>query len=123
MWCVGNMIQLTILGSTDLRGPDGQALLSVLSQPKRLTLLAYLALNATGRFTRRDTLLALFWPDSEPDKARASLRRSLSYLRKSLGPDVLVTRGNDEVGIAAGSPRVPADAELVFLVELVRVMR
>ena len=79
------MLRLSILGSADLRGPDGQPLLSVLSQPKRLTLLAYLALNATGGFTRRDKLLALFWPDSDTDKARGSLRRSLSYLRKSLG--------------------------------------
>ncbi|MFT5431312.1 MAG: DNA-binding SARP family transcriptional activator, partial [Myxococcota bacterium] len=80
-----------------------QVLHSVLSQPKRLNLLAYLVLTATDGFTRREKLLALFWPDSEADKARASLRRSLSYLRKSLGEGVLVTRGDDEVGIAAGA--------------------
>ena len=97
------MIQLRVLGSTDLRGPDGQALLSILSQPKRLTLLAYLAMNATGLFVRRDKVLALFWQDSEPERARASLRTALSYLRKSLGEGVLVTRGDEEIGIAPGS--------------------
>jgi DNA-binding SARP family transcriptional activator/Tol biopolymer transport system component len=97
------MIELRVLGPVDLRGHDGEALLSVLSQPKRLTLLAYLALNATAGFTRRDKLLGLFWPDSETERARASLRRSLSWLRKSLGEEVLVTRGNEDVGIAAGT--------------------
>jgi DNA-binding SARP family transcriptional activator len=95
------MIRLTVLGSTDLRRPDGQSILSVLAQPKRLTLLAYLALNATGGFVRRDKLLALFWPESETDKARASLRRSLSYLRTSLGDGVIATRGDEETGIEA----------------------
>lgn len=95
------MIQLRVLGSTDLRGTGGQAVLSILAQPKRLTLLTYLALNATGRFVRRDKLLDLFWPLSEPAKARASLRSTLTFLRKSLGEDVVVTRGDDEVGIAA----------------------
>ncbi len=34
------MIQFRVLGSTELRGSDGTTILSVLSQPKRLTLLA-----------------------------------------------------------------------------------
>ena len=96
------MIQLRVLGSTDLRGPEGQALLSILSQPKRLTLLTFLVLTTTGGFTRRDKLLTLFWPDSDPEKGRASLRRALSFLRGSLGDGVLVKRGDDEVGVAEG---------------------
>ncbi|MGI9629032.1 MAG: AfsR/SARP family transcriptional regulator, partial [Longimicrobiales bacterium] len=97
------MIQLRVLGTTDLRGPNGQALLSILSQPKRFTLLAYLALHATGGFVRRDKLLAVFWENSDLDKGRASLRSALSYLRRSLGEDVIVSRGDEEVGIASGS--------------------
>ncbi|NNF27918.1 MAG: hypothetical protein HKN73_11905 [Gemmatimonadetes bacterium] len=94
------MIRLRVLGATDLRGHDGHVVLSVLSQPKRLALLVYLALNATGRFVRREKLLALFWPESEAERARASLRRALSFLRKSLGTGVIVTRGDEEVGIS-----------------------
>ncbi len=96
------MIRLRILGGQDLLNSEGEVILSILSQPKRLALLAYLALHASGTFTRRDKLLALFWPESEPDKARAALRKSLSYLRQGIGEGVLVTRGDDEVGIAAG---------------------
>lgn len=88
------------MGATDLRGPDGQTILSVLSQSKRLTLLAYLTMSATGSFTRREKLLALFWPESDTHRARAALRKALSYLRKSLGNDVIVTRGDEQVGIA-----------------------
>ncbi len=95
------MIQLRLLGSTELVGHGGESLLSVLSQPKRLTLLAYLALTATGGFTRRDKLIGLFWPESESDKARGALRRSLSFLKASLGEGVVLTRGDGEVGIAA----------------------
>lgn len=95
------MIQLRVLGSTDLRGPDGQALLSILSQPKRLALLTYLAIEARGGFVQRQRLLEIFWPDSDVDRSRTSLRSALSYLRKSLGEGVLVTRGDAEVGVDA----------------------
>jgi DNA-binding SARP family transcriptional activator len=91
-------IQLRTLGSLDLRAPDGHEIRSLLAQPKRFALLAYLA-TSPGGFQRRDTLLALFWPGSDADSARASLRTALSVLRRSLGEGAVVTRGNDEVGV------------------------
>lgn len=60
---------------------------SVLSQPKRLCLLAYLAL--VGEPVSRSTLVALFWPDSGEDRARNALSQALHYLRRSLGPQVV----------------------------------
>ncbi len=39
--------------------------------------------------TRRDTLAALFWPESADSQARASLRRTLSALRAAMGGDVI----------------------------------
>jgi DNA-binding SARP family transcriptional activator len=57
------MIRFHTLGVLDLRGPDGLELRSVLQQPKRLGLLAYLAIASPHRFHRRDSLLALFWPE------------------------------------------------------------
>jgi DNA-binding SARP family transcriptional activator len=39
------MIRLSLLGSLDLRASDGRQILSVLAQPKRVALLAYLAAN------------------------------------------------------------------------------
>jgi hypothetical protein len=37
------MIELRLLGSVDLKGSEGETLLSALAQPKRMALLAYLA--------------------------------------------------------------------------------
>ena len=95
------MVHLHTLGSLDLRGSDGQSIRSVLAQPKRLALLAHLAISATRGFHRRDTLLALFWPESDTERARASLRTALSVLRRALGEGVVVGRGGDDVGIDA----------------------
>jgi serine/threonine-protein kinase len=56
------VIQLRILGPTDLRTADGRELRPVLQQPKRLALLAYLALAGPHHFRQRDSILGLFWP-------------------------------------------------------------
>jgi DNA-binding SARP family transcriptional activator/TolB-like protein len=93
------MIQFHTLGVLDLRGPNGRELRSVLQQPKRLGLLAYLVIASPRRFHRRDSLLALFWPELDQEHARAALRRSLYFLRAEVGPDVVVGRGDDEVGV------------------------
>jgi serine/threonine-protein kinase len=90
---------LRVLGSLDLRGPDGEVIHSVLSQPKRSALLAYLAVARPRGFHRRDTLLGLFWPESDEEHARAALSSALSFLRKSLGEGIVHTRGTEEVGI------------------------
>lgn len=71
---------------------------AVLSQPKRFALLAYLAAAAPHGFHRRDTLLALFWPELDQEQARHALRQSLHFLRQRLGP-VVVRRGDEDVGL------------------------
>ena len=95
-------IALTTLGTLDLRDGDGREIRAILQQPKRLALLLYLALESPRRFQRRDSLLALFWPDLDSDHARAALRRALYFLRQQLGDEVVVNRAEDEVGIAPG---------------------
>ncbi len=94
-----SMIRFHTLGVLDLRGPDGLELRSVLQQPKRLGLLAYLAIASPHRFHRRDSLLALFWPELDQEHARAALRRALYFLRAELGPAVVIGRGDDEVEV------------------------
>jgi Tol biopolymer transport system component len=94
-------IRLTTLGRTELEGPDGVAILSVLSQPKRFALLVYVAVEGSGGLIRRDKVAALFWPERNQADARTNLRKSLHYLRQSLGPDVIVGRGDEEIGIDA----------------------
>jgi DNA-binding SARP family transcriptional activator len=93
------MIELHTLGLLDLRDSDGNEISPVLRQPKRLGLLAYLTVSAPRRFHRRDTLLALFWPELDQEHARAALRRSLYFLRAQLGADVIGGRGDEEVGV------------------------
>jgi DNA-binding SARP family transcriptional activator len=93
------MIELRTLGVLDLRAAEGREVLAVLQQPKRLGLLAYLAADPPRRFHRRDSLLALFWPDLDEGHARAALRRSLHFLRGALGPEALAGRGDEEVGV------------------------
>ena len=56
-------------------------------------------LAAPRRFHRRDSLLALFWPELDQEHARAALRRSLYFLRAELGSVVVTGRGDDEVGV------------------------
>lgn len=88
------MAQLSLFGGVDLRG-DGRRLDAVLSQPKRTALLVYLAVARPHGFHSRDTLLALFWPESDERRARRALRKALHFLRKHLGKDAIVARGDD----------------------------
>ncbi|MGD9100434.1 MAG: SARP family transcriptional regulator, partial [Anaerolineae bacterium] len=47
---------------------------------KNVALVAYLAV--TGYSHTREALVTLLWPELEPSRARAGLRRNLSVLRK-----------------------------------------
>ena len=93
------MISFRTLGLLDLRDAEGAGLDSVLAQPKRTALLAYLAVATPPGFHRRDLLAALFWPELDENHARSSLRSALHFLRRSLGQDSLLTRGNEEVSL------------------------
>lgn len=91
------MIELSLLGSPELRR-SGETSAAILVQPRRLALLAYLA-TSRGTYQRRDRLLLLFWGDQPESRARASLRQALYFIRKALGDDALITRGDEEVGL------------------------
>ena len=93
-------LTLRLLGSPELVAGDGRIVQAVLAGPKRLALLAYLVLENPGGFARRDTLLALLWPDATLDKARQALRSMLYVLRSELGEGVIIARGADEVGVS-----------------------
>jgi DNA-binding SARP family transcriptional activator/TolB-like protein/Flp pilus assembly protein TadD len=103
------VIELTTLGGVDLRDADGRPVHSVLQQPKRMALLVYLAMSS-HRFERRDTLLALFWPETSETSARHSLSQAVYKLRDSLGPDAIHTRGDNEIALAPEAIRCDAVA-------------
>lgn len=96
----GALVELEVFGSLNLRVPEGFDAQRVLRQPKRAALLAYLALDSAGGFVRRDRLVGLFWPEADRERARSSLRQALRFLRTSLGDDVLVNRGGEEIGVS-----------------------
>jgi DNA-binding SARP family transcriptional activator/tetratricopeptide (TPR) repeat protein/TolB-like protein len=92
------MLRLRLLGSRELERTDKGDASSLFAQPKRFALLAYVACRA-DRFHRRDSLLAVFWPELDTFAARRALRNALYQLKLALGEDVFVARGDVELRI------------------------
>jgi hypothetical protein len=90
-----NPFRLHVLGAPDLRAPDGRRVGSVLSQPKRLGLLTYLALAPEP--VTRASLVALFWPESDETRARNALSQAVFYLRRSLDERVVQSVAGDRL--------------------------
>ncbi len=103
------MIQFLTLGTTELTtGAASDRFSGVIAQPKRLALLAYLAVSRPGRRHYRDTLVALLWPDLDTPSARHALRQALWYLRRELGARVVL--GGNEPGISVNRELLWCDA-------------
>jgi adenylate cyclase len=99
--CRYAMIHVRTFGAVELRRGETEVR-SVLSQPKRLALFIHVLLASPSGWINRDVLLARFWPDSDAERARNSLRQALHYLRRSLGDDIIESRG-DELGGRRGA--------------------
>ena len=95
------MIGLRTLGELELQGSDRRELCAILAQPKRLALLTYLAVST--HWQRRDSVVALFWPDLDSDHARGALRQALRFIRRELGDGVLSGRSEEELGVHGGT--------------------
>jgi DNA-binding SARP family transcriptional activator len=93
------VLRLITLGRLQLLR-DGRSSEPLRLQPKRVALLSFLALAASDGVQHRDTLLALFWPRSNQDRARRCLRQALFHLRNELGDGVLVNVGREGVALA-----------------------
>lgn len=81
-------VECTFLGGADITVDRAPAQIDT---RKAVALVAYLTLE--GR-SSRDTLAALFWPESDDARARSSLRRTLSALRSGVGAEVVVSDRN-----------------------------
>lgn len=86
--------RLSLLGTIDLLKPDGTSARSVLAQPKRVALLAFLRLSEGGGPVTRDAVLSTFWPELPEERALNSLRQGLHFLRRSLGSEVIQRTGD-----------------------------
>ncbi|HEV8399310.1 MAG TPA: BTAD domain-containing putative transcriptional regulator [Gemmatimonadales bacterium] len=93
-------IRLRTLGTLSLAGSDKQGLKALVSQPKRAVLLVYLAVARPKGLHRRDTLLALLWPDSDQARARHALSQLVYQLRRTLGAEAIVSEGDEAMGVA-----------------------
>ncbi len=87
------MAEFRTLGGIEFTDLDPARTEALLAQPKRVALLGYLLLGEGGRGCRRRSLIHLFWPDSSRERGRGSLRSALHYLRKQLGRDAILSRG------------------------------
>jgi len=93
------MIRFRVLGTVDLKDADDREIQTVLRRSKFLALLGYLASARPIGFHRRDTLVALLWPELDNAHARNSLRQAVHALRAALGRDAVVARGEEEIGL------------------------
>lgn len=96
------MLRLRTLGRLELEGAPAPTARALLQAPKRLALLAYLASAQPAGLKRRDTLLALLWPELDDSRARHALRNTLHSLRSTLGADIISSAGAESVGIPDG---------------------
>jgi adenylate cyclase len=94
------MIELRTLGGLDVRGADGSDARRLPTQTKRMALLIYLVLAEGGVSRRRDTVVAHLWPELDTAHARGALRQALHFLRRTLGPNVIVTHGEEMITVS-----------------------
>jgi serine/threonine-protein kinase len=120
--------RLALLGRLDLTGSDPVQAERILVQPKHLALLIHLVLEAREEapvFRRRDELATLLWPELDQAHARASLRRVVHQIRAALGPEILLSRGDEELAVnpalfssdVADFTRAIANGQLVSALE------
>jgi DNA-binding SARP family transcriptional activator len=86
---------------------DGQAAPADLLWRKHLALLVVLA-RSPSRKRSRTQLMLLLWGDKPDSAARQSLNEALRILRRRLGDDAVITRG-DEVQLAEGAVELDAN--------------
>ncbi|MEM7332267.1 MAG: tetratricopeptide repeat protein [Chloroflexota bacterium] len=86
-------LQLKLLGSPLIERHNVQAQMST---RKTTALLIYLAM--TQQAHHRELLMRLFWPESDSKRGRASLRRALADIKKSIGDGWLIVE-QDRIGL------------------------
>jgi DNA-binding SARP family transcriptional activator/tetratricopeptide (TPR) repeat protein len=94
-------LRLQTLGQLALIDHTGSSDESLARRPRKLALLAVLAL--APRPVTRDALVGMFWGEQDESRARHSLSDALSHLRSALGRDAIITNGAN-VSLAADAP-------------------
>lgn len=92
-------VVLQVLGPPAVQRRAGDRATAVHLQPLRLAALTYLALARPRGKHARDALVAMFWPDADQAGGRHALRNCLHGIRQALGEGILVTAGDEFVGL------------------------
>ena len=87
------VIRLTVLGGLDAFDARGERLDALLAQPRRLAMLAFLAMESVRGACARERVMAMFWPDANPQQASTNLRQAIAFLRRELGESVILNVG------------------------------
>lgn len=95
------MVRLRLLCGPAISGVDPAAARRILQKPKLVALLAHLAQER--RYVSRFTLLGLLWPELDEARGRSALRKAVHILRRELGGETLVSRGDSDVGLGPGA--------------------
>ncbi len=92
------MSRFLVFGALELEAEADVDTRSLLAHSKHVALLATLVVGTRG-LHRRGRLAALLWPELDDVRARHALSKAVHNIRRTLGDDVLLLRGNDAVGI------------------------
>src|SRR5215472_13789530 len=95
--------ELRTFGCLALFEAAGRTDPSLASRPRKLAVLSWLALRPR-RSATRDSIVGVFWPERDEQRAFNSLSDALSHLRRALGPEMLVSRAREIL--------IPDDARL-----------
>jgi DNA-binding SARP family transcriptional activator/membrane-associated phospholipid phosphatase len=91
-WCQVriNMLRLQLLGGFNAEADTGDVS-ALVRQPRRAALLTLLAVE---RELARERVMAMLWPEADPDRGRHSLNQGIYYLRRIIGADWVELRGD-----------------------------
>ncbi len=93
--------RLQVLGAVTVRRSTDAPGISLVTQPRPLALLCYLALARPRGLQSRDVVMALLWPRHSEQRARRALRNALHELRRTLGTDLVTSAGDNLIGVDA----------------------
>jgi DNA-binding SARP family transcriptional activator/membrane-associated phospholipid phosphatase len=84
------MLRLQLLGGFNAEADTGDVS-ALVRQPRRAALLTLLAVE---RELARERVMAMLWPEADPDRGRHSLNQGIYYLRRIIGTDWVELRGD-----------------------------
>ena len=93
------LVRVQVLGPISITDGSDSTVAPLLTQPRRVAVLAYLILARPRGLHSRDTLVAMLWPEADQAGGRHALRNVLHAIRQAVGGEVLTVAGDGMVGV------------------------